>query len=595
LHYLRDHGGTRDTPQSDPIAEASSPQVPNSAGGYAWPVDDWTRLRRFLILGSEGGSYYASERELTLENLAALRACVRADGPRAVGEIVAVSYEGRAPKNDQALYALAYATSVGAREAMPRKWVDPETRTATTPEFQRWENDQRTREAALAAIQSVCRTGTHLFQFVEYAESMRGWGRGLRRAVAGWYQQPVERVAYQAVKYQQRGGWSHRDLLRLAHPHAPTPDHDALYAWITQGGFSPEIGDSPALDAVHGFELAQRAETSAKTAELVRTFGAPTDDGTDTRLPREALRPEHLTDPDVWRALVQVGMPQTALLRNLANMTRLGLLAPGSPELARVVAQLTDPARLAGARVHPLAILTALATYREGYGEGGRAWVPEPSVTAALDRAFYGAFGLVEPTGKRTLVAVDVSGSMTHRIGRSPLTAREGAIALAMVTARAESHCHAVAFSSAAEWQRPWTATPPGMARSSLAHAARTTGLRPLDFEARRLDDVIAETSGLPFGGTDCALPMLYASERGLEVETFVVLTDSETWAGEIHPAQALRRYRERTGIPARLAVVAMASNGFTIADPDDAGMLDCVGFDTATPDVIAAFARGEV
>ena len=30
-------------------------------GGFAWAVDDWTRLRRFLILGSEGGSYYAGE------------------------------------------------------------------------------------------------------------------------------------------------------------------------------------------------------------------------------------------------------------------------------------------------------------------------------------------------------------------------------------------------------------------------------------------------------------------------------------------------------------------------------------------------------
>jgi 60 kDa SS-A/Ro ribonucleoprotein len=32
-------------------------------------------------------------------------------------------------------------------------------------------------------------------------------------------------------------------------------------------------------------------------------------------------------------------------------------------------------------------------------------------------------------------------------------------------------------------------------------------------------------------------------------------------------------------------------SNGFTIADPSDAGMLDVVGFDTATPSIIADFA----
>jgi len=35
-----------------------------------------------------------------------------------------------------------------------------------------------------------------------------------------------------------------------------------------------------------------------------------------------------------------------------------------------------------------------------------------------------------------------------------------------------------------------------------------------------------------------------------------------------------------------------MTSEGFRIADPDDAGMLDVVGFDPATPPVIADFAR---
>ena len=36
-----------------------------------------------------------------------------------------------------------------------------------------------------------------------------------------------------------------------------------------------------------------------------------------------------------------------------------------------------------------------------------------------------------------------------------------------------------------------------------------------------------------------------------------------------------------------------MTSNGFSIADPNDAGMLDVVGFDTATPQVISGFAGG--
>src|ERR1043166_1583365 len=79
----------------------------------------------------------------------------------------------------------------------------------------------------------------------------------------------------------------------------------------------------------------------------------------------------------------------------------------------------------------------------------------------------------------------------------------------------------------------------------------------------------------------------------GWPIDLFVIYTDNETRAGRVHPSQALRDYRERAGIPARLAVVAMASNGFSIADPDDAGMLDVVGFDSAVPQVIADFGAG--
>ena len=64
---------------------------------------------------------------------------------------------------------------------------------------------------------------------------------------------------------------------------------------------------------------------------------------------------------------------------------------------------------------------------------------------------------------------------------------------------------------------------------------------------------------------------MLYALERKLEVDGFVVYTDSETWAGKIHPVQALAEYRPKTGVAAKL---------------------DMVGFDTATPAAIADFLR---
>jgi 60 kDa SS-A/Ro ribonucleoprotein len=78
-------------------------------------------------------------------------------------------------------------------------------------------------------------------------------------------------------------------------------------------------------------------------------------------------------------------------------------------------------------------------------------------------------------------------------------------------------------------------------------------------------------------------------------VDVFVVYTDSETnHRGSRQPVAALRDYRRKTGIDAKLIVVGMVSNGFSIADPSDPGMLDVVGFDTSAPEVMSSFALGQ-
>jgi 60 kDa SS-A/Ro ribonucleoprotein len=554
MSYLKRLSARR-APQWAPIPRST--QVPNTAGGHAWAVDDWARLRRFLILGSEGGSYYAGEWTLARENAEAVGRCLAADGARTVAEIVAVSDAGRAPKNDPAIFALAM--SAGA--------ADPSTR-----------------KAALAALPQVCRTSTHLFQFAMFVEGFRGWGRSLRRAVGGWYAgRSPDELAYQAVKYRRREGMTHRDVLRLAHPAArvsagnPTlelgDDHRRLFEWIARGG---PVDGLPRV--VEGFSAVQSATTQAAAADIVRAY----------RLPREAVPTEHLGSAEVWEALLD-GMPMTALVRNLATMTRVGVLTPGSAGTAKVLEQLGDGARIRKARLHPVALLAALRTYAAGRGVRGRhSWTPVAQIVDALDAAFYTASRNVEPTGRRLLLALDVSGSMTWGsiAGVPNLPPRDASAALALVTAASEPRYETVAFSSAG--RRGWRS--PHRSRFS-GHA---DGLTPLSISPRqRLDDVVRTVSDLPFGGTDCALPMLYALDRGREIDAFVIFTDSETWAGAVHPAHALADYRRASGIDARLIVVGMVSNGFSIADPNDPGMLDVVGFDTATPQLISDFARG--
>src|SRR3954468_24867321 len=215
MTYLSKWVNLKETPQSQPIPGTA--QVRNDNAGYVWAVDDWTRLDRFLILGSEGGSYYASERKLSRENAEAVLRCIAADGARVVARIVEISDAGRAPKNDPALFALALAAKLG---------------------------DIETRRAAFAALPKVARIGTHLFHFAEAVKALGGWGRGTMRAFARWYtEMEASRLALQAVKYQSRDGWSHRDLLRKAHPVAKDERRQAIFHWMARGWEA--VGDTP--------------------------------------------------------------------------------------------------------------------------------------------------------------------------------------------------------------------------------------------------------------------------------------------------------------------------------------------------------------
>lgn len=519
---LKMHAHVLATPQSE---AARADQIVNSAGGYVWELNPWQRLDRFLILGTEGGSYYVSEGELTRDNVRVVEALLAEDWQGVVNRVVEVSEGGRAYKNDYALFVLALASLVGdVSEALPR----------------------------------VARTGTHLFTFAQYATSLRGWGRSLRRAVGGWYnRQRLDDLAYQTTKYRQRGSWSHRDLLRLSHPVPDGTERSMFYHAVAHGLSS--IGRSGYSWEAYLDAAAEAADCPPnRAAELIRQHN----------LPREVLATESLNHPVVWEALLD-DMPMTAMIRNLAVMTRVGVLDARAGEVAD---RLTDRERLKRARVHPLAVLAALITYQRGEGARGQhSWTPITRIVDALDEAFYLSFDSVQPSGKRIMYALDVSGSMEMwSVGGIPgLSPRVASAALALVSAATERDGRFVAFCD---------------------------GLTPLTISPRqRLDDVVRTISDLPYGGTDCALPMLYAMRNNIDVDAFVILTDSETWYGKTHPFEALRQYRRQMGTPARLVVVGMIGSRFTIADPSDAGMLDVVGFSTDTPSVISEFLAGRI
>lgn len=538
------------TQQQDPN------QIKNRAGGYGFGVDCWQQLDRFLILGAEGNTYYAGEREQVFENAANVRKCIAEDGARAVARIAEISDAGRAPKNEPAIFAL----SVAAADKNPE-----------------------TRKLALAALPKVCRTSTHLFHWIEDVKKMRGFGPQLRRAVSDWYNSKnADQVAYQAVKYQQRDGWSHSNILELAHPKASTPEHNAVFRYIAGGMDAFEnykhrptakvsAADLPKI--VHGFEMAKKCDSVKELVRLIR----------DYRLPHECVPNDFKDKPEVWAAMLP-SMGITAVIRNLGKLTNIGLLGKDRDITMTVANMLQDTETLKRGRVHPISILLAMSTYKMGHGLKGKlSWTPVTQIVDALDGGFYASFDAVEPTGKRFMLNLDVSGSMgSSYVTGTTISAREAAAAMAMSIMRVEKDVQVFGFSN-------------GKTTCRYIGDNSHNGITPLDISPRRrLDDIVRYVSNLPFGGTDCALPFQYARENNMDFDVVMTLTDNETWAGPVHPHVALETYRHKRVRDCRFIACAFTATNYSVADSTDPMSINAVGLDSNLPAVVQSFARGE-
>lgn len=521
------------TPQTEPI---SPKQVKNNAGGYVFSIGPLEQVKRFLILGTEGGTYYCDERRHTLQAFDALKKALTSSPLEVLAEVVRVLSHNLALKPDPAIFT--YAMLASHPEAAVRK-------------------------AALEQMSAVVKTGGQMLMLMSFLKGKRGWGQLLKRAVAGWYlAQNPHNLMLQLIKYANRNGWTQRDVLRLA---KPKPEHDwqsNAFAFAVGKPRHNEVKWCDGEDAevermVNAFQALKAAKSAAEAATVIRK----------SRLPHEALLSEHRNSREVWEALLE-GMPYHALLRNLSTLSRLGVLdAPDA--LIKVTSKLKNPK---GSKVHPMRILLALHAYKAGRSEGGHTWTTKPSVIAALSDAFPLAFKEVTPMGKRVLVGLDVSGSMSSPVlGMAQINARKACCALATVWANTEPSVSVRAFSSAEH------------------------GFPEVDVVGRRLDDVYAASEKLAYmySRTDCSLPMQWAMHQKEVYDVFVVLTDNETYAGNVHPAIALEMYRQQRNPNAKMVVLATSATDFSIAQPGNPAMLDVAGFSADVPQVVHGFVTG--
>lgn len=510
-------------------------QVENNTGGFVYQISDESRLERFLILGTDGGTYYVKEQELTEQNVSWLIDFIKAAPVVALNKVVEVSTSGRSYRNSAALFVLALMLN---------------------------HVHDGFKQNVVAAVPLVARTGTHVFELAQFIENLGGWGRAKRSAISNWYtSKSPSQLAFQAVKYRQRNGWTHRDLFRLSHP-----------VGVDQRVGNFILGKEPIFggpEILAGFHEIQRSGDVNEVLFVLGQF---------PNLPWETIPTQFLKSPEVWKKLFYNGqLKGQALVRNVTRLAKIG--AFNDLVFASEYAQaLADVSMIRNTRLHPVQYLLASVTYSEGQfvrnggyvsGQRSRDWSTNPKISEALQTGFHAAFQSTEPANKRTMIGVDVSSSMSWGscVG-ADLTAAQGSAAMAMVTARLEPYVDVYGFSS----------------------TLKDLGITP----SQSFPEIMKKVQDNSFGWTDPSLLINNAKNRSVKVDTFIVITDNEVNHGT-HPSVALRDYRNKMGIDAKLVVMGMTATDFTIADPNDHGMLDVVGFDANAPKVVSDFSAGRI
>src|SRR3954469_18323067 len=355
------------------LEQARPDQVKNSAGGFVFKTSDVSRLERFLILGTDGGTYYVGERDLTKQNVDFIRKMIATDAKTVLRTVVEVSEQGRAYRNEAAIFVMAVLLNDAPAEF---------------------------KAEVVNAIPSVICIATHACQLAAFIEGLGGWGRAKRKAIAKWFESKTsDQLAYQAVKYRQRNGWTQRDLMRLSHPTGVNTE---------VGNFilGKSVGNDIAI--FNGFQEMQGADSAKKVVQLLSVY---------TNLPWETIPTQFLKDAEVWKILFANGqLKGQALVRQITRLSRIG--AFNDMVFARQVAdKLVDSDMIAKTRLHPIQYLLASVTHRTGqlqrneygYGFGSarkRDWSIVPVIADALDEGFHKSFKSVVPANKRTMLAL---------------------------------------------------------------------------------------------------------------------------------------------------------------------------------------------
>lgn len=523
----------------------------NRAGGPSYTSSDRQALVTYLTTGGVGSTFYADKTTLATE---ARKLFVQFAGsdPEFLAK-AAVYARAKGLMRTNPIEALAYLSLGGATA----------------------------HRAFHAIFGRVIQTPGDLADFWALhrgPNKVRGVGRATRTATETWL---AQMSAYHAIKYGASSQtMSLRDIYRMARPKlsgAPA----GIASYLVKGEITPDTPEQ--LCGYHAFKNAT-ADIDTLLA-MVATH----------RLPWEVVSGQ-LGGGDgaerakVWAAM-SLQMPYMALLRNLNNLLKYGVLEDAETRKL-VLGRLSDQKNVLASKQFPFRFISAIRAVQQAHGVGETANAVVEALKVALDHSVSN----MPFTNQRVLSVLDVSGSMS--------SAQAGVGAYGARGGRGASE--------------PITCADIGSVFAAATYKAAIAGggvgdIITFDTEARWASDLEASPSQGVYdiakrihrsgGGTSLWTPIHAALTSGKAYDVMVFITDSESWAGEMsgsghygwtrRPKQtgsqaALDAYRQQVNPDARVFFVQLVPTSTQMTAPDQPNTWYISGWSNSVLDFIA-------
>lgn len=507
--------------------------IKNDAGGWGFELSPREKLSRFIAVGDVNGTYYVDyEANLSrsFDNIKNHFLSSEAEMLFFLSEVKRSLEEGFAMRINTTLFSLAVLCSNQNKFPAIKK-------------------------QALALIPTL-RTPTQLFYFLKTLKSFSGWNRSLRRAVASWYTQheySVGDLIYKVLKYRQREGYTHADVIKLCHLKSSVKRFNNLIKYVLLSNksnvsleeLSKILDQEPSLKA---FSILSTC-SDEQLVEIVEKH----------KFSWEMIPTDRLNNQKVLKAILPNLQP-VALMRNLNRYAYNDITTQAvSNEVDYICSVFTDKEKMKMANIHPIILANNIKTYSQGTGNlGNKTWTANSKILEAMEDAYYNSFDYLPKINKKILVAVDESGSMNSSCSNTCLLMSTVAKMIAVTLMRQCSKIDSIAF-------------------TSERNINDLQNLK-LNKHSSLIDILKSPSNG---GGTDCSLPIRFMLEKKLKYDAVVIITDSETWAekGNERHYSLLHKYRASVNKDIKVIEIGLDEN-FSIQPPEDKNCYRINGFD---------------